>query len=143
MLPLHLRKRLTSDLMERGNQLAFYNDRKLFICCLKKASRAVLRANSYTSSSITQAFYCYSLHVDVSLSQHKLAAVNTANTNYQEMNLSEKETLQAIKSPQCAKTSVQAGCQEFIINYGPYVLSGFHSFEQGNVSSNNPEGKGE
>lgn len=59
------------------------------------------------------------------MSQHKLAAVNTANTNYQEMNLSEKETLQAIKSPQCAKTSVEAGCQEFIINYGPYVLFGF------------------
>lgn len=30
--------------------------------------------------------------------------------------------LQAIKSPQCAKTSVEADCQGFIINYGPYVL---------------------
>jgi len=30
--------------------------------------------------------------------------------------------LQAIKSPQCAKTSAEADCQGFIINYGPYVL---------------------
>lgn len=86
MLPLHLRKRVMNDLMERGNQLAFYNERKLFICSLKKASSPALSANTYTSRCcITQAFYCYSLHVNISLSQHKLAAVNTANTNYQEM----------------------------------------------------------
>lgn len=30
--------------------------------------------------------------------------------------------MQAIKPPQCAKTSVEADCQEFIIKYGPYVL---------------------
>lgn len=36
--------------------------------------------------------------------------------------LSEKEMLQAIKSPQCAKTSVEADCQGYIIKYGPYVL---------------------
>lgn len=51
-LPLHLRKRLINDL-GKGNQLAFYGEKKLSICRLKKASRAVLRANPYTSQTLS------------------------------------------------------------------------------------------
>lgn len=85
LLPVCLRIRVMDDLVERGNQLVFYNEKKLFIRCLKASSPGP-SANPCTSQCcVTQAFYCYSLHVNVSLSQHKLAAVNTASTNYQEM----------------------------------------------------------
>lgn len=86
MMSLCFRIRLMNDLMERGILIAFYDERKLFICCLKKASSPAPSANPNTfQCCIIQAFYYYSWHVNVSLSQHQLAAVNTANTNYQEM----------------------------------------------------------
>lgn len=53
MLPVHLRKMLVNDLMERGSQLVVYNERKLFIFSLIKASRAVRRANPYTSQALS------------------------------------------------------------------------------------------
>lgn len=66
--------------MNEGINLCFMM--KESSCCLKRASSSALIASSHTSQDcIIQAFYYYSLHVNVSCSPYKLAAVNTASAS--------------------------------------------------------------